>query len=39
MLYESKRPDGRRIFHPYHGIYPHDVASLGDVVRRRRAGR
>jgi len=39
MLYESKRPHGRRIFHPYHGIYPHDVASLGDVRRRRRDGR
>ena len=39
MMYESKRPHGRRIFHPYHGIYPHDVASLGDVVRRRRARR
>ena len=36
MLYESKRPHGRRIFHPYHGIYPHDAASLGEFVRRRR---
>ena len=32
MLYESRRPHGRRLFHPYHGIYPHDVASLGDVL-------
>jgi hypothetical protein len=38
MLAESVRPHGRRIFHPYHGIYPHDVASLGDAIRRRRAG-
>jgi hypothetical protein len=38
MLYESKRPHGRRLFHPYHGIYPHDVASVGDMVRRRRHG-
>jgi hypothetical protein len=39
MMYESKRPGGRRLFHPYHGIYPHDVASLGDLVRRRREAR
>ena len=39
MMYESKRPGGRRIFHPYHGIYPHDVASLGDMLRRRREAR
>ncbi|HVA03651.1 MAG TPA: hypothetical protein VMU64_07855 [Acidimicrobiales bacterium] len=38
MLAESMRPGGRRIFHPYHGIYPHDLASLGDAVRRRRDG-
>ncbi|MGA2522100.1 MAG: hypothetical protein ABSG81_14940 [Acidimicrobiales bacterium] len=38
MLYEAKRPGGRRIFHPYHGIYPHDVASVGDVLLRRREG-
>ena len=36
MLLESVRPGGRRLFHPYHGIYPHDVASVGDVLRRRR---
>ncbi len=36
MLYESLRPGGRRVFHPYHGIYPHDLASVGDAVRRRR---
>jgi len=39
MLAEATRPHGRRMFHPYHGIYPHDVASLADVVRRRREGR
>jgi len=39
MVYESKRPHGRRLFHPYHGIYPHDVASLGDMVCRRRERR
>jgi len=39
MMYEAKRPRGRRIFHPYHGIYPHDVASLGDMLRRRREAR
>ena len=36
MLYESLRPGGRRAFHPYHGIYPHDLASLPESVRRRR---
>jgi len=36
MVLESWRPHGRRVFHPYHGIYPHDVASLADVVRHRR---
>jgi hypothetical protein len=35
MLYESKRPGGRRLFHPYHGVYPHDVASVGEFLRRR----
>jgi hypothetical protein len=39
MLYESKRPGGRRIFHPYHGVYPHDVASLGEFARHRRERR
>ncbi|HEY5024078.1 MAG TPA: hypothetical protein VII76_03810 [Acidimicrobiales bacterium] len=39
MLYESTRPGGRRIFHPYHGVYPHDVASLGELVRHRRERR
>jgi hypothetical protein len=39
MLYEAKRPHGRRLFHPYHGIYPHDVASLGEAARRRRHDR
>ncbi len=36
MLYESRRPGGRRIFHPYHGIYPHDVTSLAELARHRR---
>jgi len=39
MLYEARRSHGRRLFHPYHGIYPHDVASLGDLMARRRADR
>jgi hypothetical protein len=39
MLVESVRPHGRRLFHPYHGVYPHDVASLGDALRRRRQAR
>ena len=29
MLYEARRPGGRRIFHPYHGIYPHDAGVAG----------
>lgn len=36
VMYERFRPDGRRVFHPYHGIYPHDLASLGPLVRRLR---
>jgi len=36
MAAEALRPGGRRVFHPYHGIYPHDLRSLSDVVRRRR---
>jgi hypothetical protein len=35
ILYERSRPGGRRAFHPYHGIYPHDVASLAEAARRR----
>ena len=35
MLAEALRPGGRRAFHPYRGLFPHDLASLGDVVRRR----
>ncbi len=38
MLYESWRPGGRRVFHPYHGIYPHDAASLRELVRHGRHG-
>jgi hypothetical protein len=38
MMAESVRPRGRRVFHPYHGIYPHDVASLAEMVRHRRNG-
>jgi len=36
VLAEAHRPGGRRIFHPYHGIYPHDLASLGEARRHRR---
>jgi hypothetical protein len=36
MMYESLRPGGRRAFHPYHGIYPHDLASLPEWARHRR---
>ena len=36
MLSEAWRPGGRRIFHPYHGIYPHDPRSVAEAVRRRR---
>lgn len=39
MLYEATRPRGRRVFHPYHGIYPHDISSVRDALRHRRAGR
>lgn len=39
MMYESFRPHGRRVFHPYRGVYPHDVASLGDFVRHGLASR
>lgn len=42
MMYESLRPGGRRVFHPYHGIYPFDVASVREGLRRdrrERAGR
>lgn len=39
MMAESLRPHGRRLFHPYHGIYPHDAASLADVIRHRREAR
>ncbi|HTZ08592.1 MAG TPA: hypothetical protein VMB72_05955 [Acidimicrobiales bacterium] len=33
---EAHRPGGRRLFHPYHGVYPHDVASLAEAWRHRR---
>ncbi len=36
MLYEARRPGGRRIFHPYHGIYPHDATSWVELARHRR---
>lgn len=39
MAAEAHRPGGRRVFHPYHGIYPHDLRSVGDVLRRRRQRR
>jgi hypothetical protein len=38
MLYEAHRPHGRRIFHPYRGIYPHDLESLQEMRRRARPG-
>src|SRR5579872_4826729 len=34
MAYEAMRPGGRRVFHPYHGIYPHDLQSLRALLRR-----
>lgn len=39
VLAEAARPGGRRIFHPYHGIYPHDLRSVFDVLERRRERR
>jgi hypothetical protein len=33
MMAEALRPGGRRAFHPYRGVYPHDLASVGDEVR------
>lgn len=39
MLYEAHRPGGRRVFHPYHGIYPHDLGSGRDLLRHRSAER
>ncbi|MGH9028696.1 MAG: hypothetical protein ACRDV4_03685 [Acidimicrobiales bacterium] len=36
ILYERFRPSGRRAYHPYHGVYPHDVASLEELVRHAR---
>lgn len=33
MLYEAKRPHGRRVFHPYRGIYPHDLKSFPELLR------
>jgi hypothetical protein len=34
MYREVMRPHGRRVFHPYHGIFPHDLASLGEATSR-----
>ena len=39
VLSEAWRPGGRRVFHPYHGIYPHDLRSLADALRLRRERR
>jgi hypothetical protein len=39
VLFERFRPGGRRVFHPYHGIYPHDFASLAALLRRLRESR
>jgi len=38
MLAEAMRPGGRRAFHPYHGIYPHDLASVRELATHRRTG-
>jgi len=38
MAYEAVRPHGRRLFHPYRGVYPHDLASVGELVHHTRAG-
>lgn len=37
VMYERYRPHGRRVFHPYHGIYPHDLASLRALAPRLRS--
>lgn len=39
MLYEAYRPGGRRAFHPYRGIYPHDLASVPDLLAQWRRSR
>ena len=39
LLSEAARPGGRRVFHPYHGIYPHDLRSAAELLRHRRAER
>lgn len=36
ILYESHRPGGRRVFHPFRSIYPHDAASVGELMQHRR---
>ncbi len=35
MLLEGHRPGGRRVFHPYRGIYPHDPRALAELFRHR----
>ena len=35
IWYEAHRPGGRRAFHPYRGIYPHDLRSVGEAARAR----
>ena len=35
-MLEALRPGGRRLFHPYHGVYPDGLASVGEAWRRRR---
>ena len=37
MLYEAARPGGRRVFHPYHGVFPHDLRSLRELAVHRRS--
>jgi hypothetical protein len=38
MLLEAHRPGGRRVFHPYREVYPHDLKSLAERARHARQG-
>ena len=38
IVAHMRRPGGARIFHPYHGIYPHDLRSLREMWSWRRDG-
>jgi len=33
VLAEAVRPGGRRVFHPYHGVFPHDLRSIPELAR------